>query len=108
MGLKKQALAIFLTLSGQAKEAAPELEVDVINADDGVNKLLEKLDGLYLKDFHQTTYQAYDTFEKFQRGQTMTVQEYIIEFERLYHKLKAHNMELPDCVCTRLSFFSQC
>ena len=40
--VKKQALAIFLTLSGQAKEAALELELDVINADDGVNKLLEK------------------------------------------------------------------
>ena len=71
---KKQALAIFLMLSGQAKEAALELELDVINADDGVNKLLEKLDGLYLKD-SQTAYHAYDTFEKFQRRQTMTVQE---------------------------------
>ena len=66
MEVKKEALAIFFTLSGQAKEAALELELDVTNADDGVKKLLEKLDGLYLKDSHQTAYQAYDTFEKFQ------------------------------------------
>ena len=39
MEVKKQA--IFLTLSGQAKEVAPELELDIINA---VKKLLEKLD----------------------------------------------------------------
>ena len=81
--VKKQALAIFLTLSGKAKEAALELKLDVINADDRVKKLLEKLDSLYLKESHQTAYQAYDTFEKFQRGQTMTVQENIIEFEQL-------------------------
>ena len=28
----------------------------------------------------------------------MTVQEYIIEFEQLYRKLKANNMELPNGV----------
>ena len=66
MEAKKQALALFLTLSGQAKEAALELELGVMNADDSVQKLLEKLDGLYWKNSHQTAYQVYDTFEKFQ------------------------------------------
>ena len=46
----KQAPAIFLLLSGQAREAVLELELDKLNDDNGVKNLLEKLDKLYLKD----------------------------------------------------------
>ena len=45
---KKQAPAIFLSLSGQAREAVLELELDKLNDDNGVKNLLEKLEKLYL------------------------------------------------------------
>ena len=41
---------------------------------------------------------AYDKFEKFQRSPDMDIKEYINEFESLYDKIRAHNMELPDGV----------
>ena len=47
---EKKGQAIFLTLNGQAREAALEISVEELTADTGVNKLLKVLDELYLKD----------------------------------------------------------
>ena len=68
------------------------------NYDKGVEAILEQLDKLYLKDRHQTAYLAYEAFEKFQRPVAMSMTDFINEFERMYHKLKQHKMELPDGV----------
>ena len=95
---KKQDPTIFLSLSGQAREAVLELELDKLNDDNGVKNLLEKLDKLYLKDDTYSAYEAYERFETFSRAPSMTVSDYIIEFERLYNKAKQHRMGLPDGV----------
>ena len=55
---KKQGPAIFLSLSGQAREAVSELELDKLNDDNGVKNLLEKLGKLYLKDDTHSAYEA--------------------------------------------------
>ena len=95
---KKQAPAIFLSLSGQAREAVLELELEKLNDDNGVTNLLEKLDKLYLKDDTHSAYEVYERFETFSRAPSMTVSDYIIEFECLYNKAKQHKIELPDGV----------
>ena len=69
-----------------------------MNDDNGVKNLLEKLDKFYLKDDTHTAYEAYERFEAFSRAPSMTVSDYIIEFECLYNKAKQHEMELPDGV----------
>ena len=43
-----------------------ELEIDELSHANRVDKVLEKLDTLYLKDKIQLAYQAYDNFEKIQ------------------------------------------
>ena len=63
-----------------------------------MDAILEQLDKLYLKDRHQTAYLAYEASEKFQRPVVMSMTDFINEFERMYHKLKQHKMELPDSV----------
>ena len=93
---KKQGLAIFLSLDGKAREIVLELDIEVMNNDDGVEKVLEQLDKLYLKDKMQLSYQAYDAFEKFKRPEDMAIADFVVEFERLYNKAKAHDMVLPD------------
>lgn len=93
---KKQGLAIFLSLEGKAREAVLELEIDEMNTDDGVDKVLAQLDKLYLKDKLQLSYQAYDTFRKFKRPGDMPIADFVVEFERLYNKAKAYDMVLPD------------
>ena len=95
---KKQGPAIFLSLNGKPRASVLELDVGVVSGDKGVEAILEQLDKLYLKDRHQTAYLAYEAFEKFQRPVAMSMTDFINEFERMYHKLKQHKMELPDGV----------
>ena len=44
---EKQALAIFLSMQGKARELLLELKIDELNQANGVDKVLEKLDTLY-------------------------------------------------------------
>ena len=93
---EKQALAIFLSLEGKARETVLEVEVDDLNKDDGVEKVLAKLDNLFLKDKLQLAYTSYDNFEKFRRPSDMSMADYVAEFERLYNKAKVYEMVLPE------------
>ena len=95
---KKLGPSIFLSLNGKPRASDLEHDIGVINGDKGVEAILEQLDKLYLKDKHQTAYLAYEAFEKFQRPVAMSMTDFINEFERMYHKLKQHKMELPDGV----------
>ena len=77
----KQGPAIFLTLEGRSREAVRELDVSKISAKDGVKNIMEKLDGLYLRDKTQSAFEAYDAFEKFCRASEMSISEYINQFK---------------------------
>ena len=54
---EKQGAAVLLTLEGAAEEAVLELDVSVINSNDGLKSIIQQLDKLSLKD---------KTLEKFQ------------------------------------------
>ena len=95
---KKQAPAIFLTLSGQAREAVLGLDISKLAHDDGVKNLLDCLDEFFLKDETCSSYEAYEAFEKFVRPAAMSISDYIIQFEQLYNIAKSHKMEVLDGV----------
>ena len=63
--------------------------------DGGVENLIKALHNLYLKDRNYSAYEAYETFEKFKRPPSMTINNYIVEFECFYHKIKNYDMGLP-------------
>ena len=85
---KKQAPAIFLSLAGQAREAVVSLDINRLFCDHGVENLREELDKSYLKDSQYSAYEPYEQFEKFCRPKSVNISNYIIEFERLYNKIK--------------------
>lgn len=93
---KKQGPAVALSLRGSAKEAALEMEVSVLNSDNGLTELLAVLDGLYLKDENQRKYVSLKALEQFKRGSSQSLDSYINDFERLHSKVKAHKILLPD------------
>ena len=97
---KEQAPAVVLSLEGRARDAALELEITDLNADDGLTKLVQSLDGLFLKDENQRMHVAYAEFEKLQRTSESNIDTYINDFERLYNRVKAHKIVLPDPVLT--------
>ena len=95
----KRALAIALSLTDKAaREYAMEINVDILKADDGVDKLLEELDKLFQKDKVDLAYSAYKRFDNFARTSDMAMSEFIVEFEKRYNTAKKHVNELPDTI----------
>ena len=63
-----------------------ELDPNTLPVDSGVENLSKALNNLYLKVRDYSAYEEYKTFEKFKCPPSMTINNYIREFERLYHK----------------------
>ena len=87
-----------MSLSGQPREAILELDIEKLNSENSVENILANLDILYLKDVLCSAYDAYEKFEKFNWPSHMPIGDYIIEFEKLYTKIKNFDMALPDGV----------
>ncbi len=94
----KRALIVFLSLEGKAREAVLELDTAVLNSEDGMKNLYEKLDTLFLEDINQSAFRAYETFENYQRPPGTSLEDFLIEFGRLVAKLKDFNILLPEPV----------
>ena len=92
------APAICLALSGRPCEAVLELDVATLNSATGVTEFLNKLDTLYLKDKKLQTYNAYDEFEQFKHTKKMSINDYLIDFEKKLSKVREHGIVLPDAV----------
>ncbi|CAL9707805.1 unnamed protein product [Knipowitschia caucasica] len=95
---KKQALAVALSLSGRARETAMEIPVDELNEDTGMKILLDKLDSLFLKEEKDRIYEAYTDFDRIVKHESVSMADYIIDFEQRYSRMRKHKMELPDAV----------
>ena len=94
----KRALMVFLSLERKAREAVLELDIAVLNSEDGMKKLYEKLDSLFLEDINQSAFRAYETFENYQRLLGTSLEGFLIEFGQLVAKLKDFNILLPEPV----------
>ena len=54
----KQGLAVFLALTGQDKQAVRNISVGNLNSVNGVKRIIEELDKLYLKDESSLMYET--------------------------------------------------
>lgn len=95
-GKKKQALAVTLSLTGRARDAALKISVDDLN-NNGMKTILETLDTVYEKE-KDCQYDAYTEFHPITREHGILMVDYIIEFESKYNKLRHFDMILPDTV----------
>ena len=50
----KQALIVFLSQEGKARKVVLELDIVALNSEDGMEKVYEKLDTLFLEDINQS------------------------------------------------------
>ena len=62
---EKQGAAMFLSLNGQALDAALELEEEVISGKDGVKSIMARLDKHYKKDDTLSKFYVLESFETF-------------------------------------------
>ena len=94
---KKQALAIHLSLTGRARTGSSEIEADILKQDDGVEKLFEKLDGLFLVDKGRQQFATFHELYNLRTGNT-NIREFVAEFEHIYFNFKKQGMDLPNAV----------
>ena len=94
----KRALMVFLSSEGKTREAVLELDIEVLNSEDGMKKLYEKLDTLFLEDVNRSAFCAYETFENYQRPPGTSLEDFLIEFGWFVAKLKDFNILLPEPV----------
>ena len=96
---KKQGGALFLTLSGKARQSVlSEIDTDKLATDNGIKLITDALDKLYLKDVSQAGFTAFDEFIKYRRPQETSINDYLLEFNLKYNKIKTFNMVLPEGV----------
>ena len=94
--VEKQALAVALSLQGQAKAISLELDKTKLNADDGITYLLTALDPVFKKNEIDILYTQYTNIERLERNKEQKISDYIVEFERQYNLMKGKNMALPE------------
>ena len=94
----KQGPVLYLSLSSKIKLSCASLTTEVLSKDDGIDKLTEKLRELYGVSEDQATFNSYEQFETFQRPSSMSITDFINQFEQLNQKLISHKIQLPDAV----------
>ncbi|VDI16939.1 Hypothetical predicted protein [Mytilus galloprovincialis] len=94
----KQALAVSLTLTGNAREVAMDVPAADLAKEDGMAKLITQLDKAFLRDDKDKAYEAYKNFDTFVKTENLSMSDYIIEFDKRYSKSKKYDMTLPEAV----------
>ena len=95
---KKQGPALYLTLPPKARECLRSLTENEIGGDTGLDLILNKLDGFYVDDENLQSFSAFKLFYDFRRPSGMTMRDFVIKYESLYHKLTTFDMKLPEGV----------
>lgn len=96
---ERQGGALFLTLVGKARQAVHAgVSGDKIKSDKGVKEITDCLDELFMKDKSQSGFAAYDDFTSYWRPPHTSIQDYLVEFNLKYSRIKSFGMTLPEGV----------
>ena len=96
----KQGGALYLSLEGKARETAlAELDpATQINCNTGVANIMTVLAKFYKKDESKSAYFAFDDFIKYKRDPSVSLKDYLIEFNLKIKTIENFNMKLPSGV----------
>ena len=92
----KKAIGIALSLTGDKREVAFSLPMSDLKADDGVEKLLQKLQEVFDVNSIDKSFADFLSFVNLRRSARMSINDYIIQFDRLNNSLKTHKLLFPD------------
>ena len=96
--IERQGPAVYLSLTGRARECVRDLTPEQISSKEGVQHITNKLDAVFKKDQNTRAYIAFKEFYDYKRTSGMTIADFIVRFEYLYHKLQQFDMKLPEGV----------
>ena len=97
---EKQAVAVALNLPEDDKRKIKEkvfgeLELDVLNCENGMGVLFEFLDRYLLEDELMNSWNKFEDFEKFERKHGQNIREYVADFDLKFRKLEKIHIKLP-------------
>ena len=97
---EKQAVAVALNLPEDDKRKIKEkvfgeLELDVLNSENGMGVLFEFLDKYLLEDELMNSWNKFEDFEKFERKPGQNMREYVADFDLKFRKLEKLHIKLP-------------
>ena len=95
---KKRGPAVYLSLQKKTKQALRGLKTAELSADDGLLKIIDKLDEVYLADSSTRAYTAFQRFYNCKREEGETFEAFIIRFEDKYSDMSQYEMTLPDSI----------
>ena len=74
------------------------MDPKIFNPVDGKTAVNAKLDNLFRVDTNQATLMAYESFKSYARPEGTLINDYLIEFNHLFTKLKKFKICLPESV----------
>lgn len=98
---KKQAITVALSFpegSEVRDRIFSQVEINYLNSEDGMAKLLEYLDKWYKKDKLTGAYDSWTDFDSFRKSDHTKMELYISEFEKRHKKLLEYGIVLPNSV----------
>ena len=87
-----------LTGNEKAEKAVSTLTVTDLHKDTGLQALIAKLDNAFQDEVAINAYSTYKKFISLKKLPQMTMDEYLLEFENLKHKMAVFNMKISDTV----------
>ncbi|KAG0718762.1 hypothetical protein GWK47_051843 [Chionoecetes opilio] len=105
---KKRALAIHLSLSGRARSASSEIDKTKLEAEDGVEVLLKRLDDVFLVDEGRRKFAAFEALYSLRRKERAEIKDFVSEFEHTYHGVTKQGLKLDDSVLAFMYWLMFC
>ena len=93
---KQASSALVLSLEDKVPDTVLEIDDEDIAKENGVNAIIERLNRLFNKDSTITKYQALEAFETFRRPASMSIQEFLNEFDKRLYKTKSYGTVQSD------------
>ena len=95
---KKQGPAVYLNLEGKARECLRDIKPEELGSEQGVAKIVTKLDTLFEKNKNTQTFLAFNEFHEYRRSSGVNIIEFLVHYEYLYSKLVRFEIKLPEGV----------
>ena len=95
---KQKGPAVYLSLTGNAKKAVLNLTTEELGEENGLTKIIDKLDLAFLGDENTRTFLAFKSFAEYKRTSGSSITEFLVEYEMLYSKLGTFQITLPEGV----------
>ena len=101
-GKVKQGPAVYLSLQGDARDAIRAIPLDKLKGADAVQKIIDELDKVYLKDETTRAFTSIKSFVDFRREQSQSFAKFLVDFNTRYREVKKHGLTFEDGI---LAFF---